>query len=184
MHRTAPIAHNREFPPPLVRRLGGLVLVAILGACASYGGSSLKPGQSAMAEVRALMGEPAAIHRAPEGARYNQSWEYPRGPAGRHTYMARFDAGGKLVAIDQVLDEDALTRVGIGRDTREDVRRLLGRPAVVMPDRRGGEIWDYAALSAHGAPRKLRLLVGFDANGIASSAGAMDEPEATGSRRR
>lgn len=156
--------------------LAMLSSLAMLSACASYSGSSLVPGTASVAEVRQLMGEPAAIHKA--ASRQDkassgpavESWEYPRGPAGRHTYMVRFDAGGKVTAIDQVLTVAQTAKIAWGQATRDDVRALLGRPGTVYPVRNGGEMWDYAALS-EGLPRPIRLVVSFDAGGRAVAGG-------------
>ncbi|MBL8386027.1 MAG: outer membrane protein assembly factor BamE [Burkholderiales bacterium] len=143
----------------------------LVGACTSYSGSHLTPGASTQADALATMGEPAARHAAPAGAPYTESWEYPRGPLGRHTYMARFDRQGRLVAIDQVLTVATVARIRVGVDNRDDVRRLLGRPAMTSPLRDGGEAWDYAALATDGHMRKIRLVVNFDGRGIATAAG-------------
>lgn len=160
------------------RRTLGVALVALaIGGCASYSGSSLKPGDSTQADTRALMGAPAAVHPGPPDAAFVESWEYPCGPLGRQTYMARFDRQGKLVAIDQVLTVQTVAAIRMGQDTRDDVRRLLGRPAMVYPARAGGESWDYAAYSADGRIRKIRLSVAFDGRGIATAAGESADPE-------
>ncbi|MBL8386028.1 MAG: outer membrane protein assembly factor BamE [Burkholderiales bacterium] len=148
--------------------------------CASYSGSGLAPGTATAAQTRALMGAPAAVHRAAPGAAYVESWEYPRGPLGRHTYMARFDGRGVLVSIDQVLTVETAARIRIGQDTRDDVRRLLGRPAMVYPARGGGESWDYAAFASDGQARRIRIVVEFDARGVAAAAGENQDPEEQG----
>lgn len=153
------------------RLLAPLVAAATLAGCASYNGGSLKPGVSTAADVRALMGEPAAMHAAPAGAAWAQSWEYPRGPLGRHTFMARIAADGRLVAVDQVLTVANAGRIRIGQDTREDVKRMLGRPAMIYPGRPDGEMWDYAAYADDGRPRKIRISVSFNARGVATAAG-------------
>ena len=154
-----------------------LLAFCALAGCASYSGSSLQARTSGHTETRALMGEPAAIHAAPPGAAYAESWEYPRGPLGRHTFMARFDRGGKLVAIDQVLTVETVARIRMGQDTRDDVRRLLGRPGMVFPVRSGGEAWDYAAYPGKSDMRKIRLSVTFDERGFATTAGESHDPE-------
>ena len=153
------------------------LLAALLGGCASYSGSSLSSGTSGQVDTRALMGKPAAIHPAPPGAAYTESWEYPRGPLGRHTFMARFDRQGKLVAIEQVLTVETVARIRMGQDTRDDVRRLLGRPGMVFPVRSGGEAWDYAAYPGKSDMRKIRLSVTFDQRGFATAAGESYDPE-------
>jgi outer membrane protein assembly factor BamE (lipoprotein component of BamABCDE complex) len=154
-----------------VRQLSALVIALALSGCASYSGSSLTPGASSQADVRAAMGAPAAVHPASANASFSESWEYPRGPIGRHTYMARFDRSGKLVAIDQVLTVATVARIRMGQDGREDVARLLGRPGQVFPLRDGGEAWDYAAYAEGGQMRKIRIVVNFDKAGRAIAGG-------------
>lgn len=161
----------------LTNAICALVALCALAGCASYSGSSLRPGTAGQADTRALMGEPAAIHAAPSGAAYAESWEYPRGPLGRHTFMARFDRQGKLMAIDQVLTVETVARIRMGQDTRDDVRRLLGRPGMVFPARSGGEAWDYAAYPRKSDMRKIRISVTFDERGFATAAGESHDPE-------
>jgi hypothetical protein len=161
----------------ITRCVTTLALLASLAGCASYSGSGLQPGRSTQADTKAVMGEPAAVHRAPAGAPYAESWEYPRGPLGRHTFMARFDGGGRLVAIDQVLTVAEVAKLKPGEATREEVRRTLGRPGLVTPTRDGGEWWDYAALATDVPSRKIRIVANFDARGILTSAGESFDPE-------
>ena len=159
-----------------IRVLGAWLLGALAG-CASYSGSGLVPGHSSQAEARALMGEPAGKYPAAPGEPFAESWEYPRGPSARHTYMARFDTNGKLVVIDQVLTVQTTAKIKIGSARRNDVLAILGHPGRVAPDRRGGEYWDYAAYSNDGAPRKIRLIVTFDQEGVVTAAGESYDPE-------
>ncbi len=147
-----------------------IAALCLLAGCASYSGSSLVPNAASQAEVRQVMGEPAAIHKGAGGEAVAESWEYPRGPVGRHTFMVRFDARGTVLSIDQVLTVAQTSRIAWGQATREDVRKLLGRPAGVYPVRSGGELWDYAAMS-DGYPRKIRIVVSFDTGGHAVSGG-------------
>lgn len=115
------------------------ILPLLLAACASYDGRGLQPGVATGADVRALMGEPAAVHRGDAG----EAWEYPRGPQGYHTFMVRLGADGRLAGIDQVFSERFFGRVvaGMGGD---EVRRILGTPlrSVAFPARRE-RVWDY-----------------------------------------
>jgi len=159
---------------PMFRFLA-LCLAAALAGCASYTGSSLAPGSSPE-QTRALMGQPAAVHKAPSGANYAESWEYPHGPMGRHTFMARFDASGKLLRIDQVLKAQTLAEIHYGSDDMNTVRTLLGRPGLVTGPNRlyGGPIWDYYALDGQ---RKIILSVSFDSRGMAAAAGEAPDPE-------
>ena len=155
----------------------GAMLIAALTGCASYSGSSLIPGQSSQTDARTLMGEPAGKYPAAPGEPFAESWEYPRGPSARHTYMARFDTSGKLVVIDQVLTVQTTAKIKIGSAKRNDVLAILGHPGRMAPDRRGGEYWDYAAYSNDGAPRKIRLVVTFNQEGVVTAAGESYDPE-------
>ena len=166
-----------------IRGCAVVLAVCALAGCASYSGSSLKPGVATQADARTLMGAPVAVHPAPAGSAHTESWEYPRGPMGRDTFMLRFDAEGRLLAIDQVLTLTYVAKIRIGQDKREDVRRLLGRPAMIYPARGGGTAWDYAAYAEGGRPRKVRLSVTFDAAGVAQAAGESVDPEERSSRR-
>lgn len=154
----------------------------LLTACASYGGRGLEPGRSVETDVRAVMGAPFADHPAEPGQPFTHSLEYPRGPAGRHTYMARIDAAGSLVRIDQVLDEKFLRLIKPGVSTRDDVRRVLGRPGFVSaPHRLSGESWDYYGLDFQ---TRIILYVSFDANGVVAFAAKGVDPAEYGRGRR
>ena len=157
-----------------LRKLLALTLAATLVACASYSGSGLIPGRSTDAEARVLMGTPFAVHQAGPGKDFAYSLEYSRGPEGRHTYMARFDAGGRLLRIDQVIAPSYVKEIRPGTSTKEDVRRILGRPGrVSFPRLEKGEAWEYFGFDY---ARKVILHVAFDANGIATSAGMAIDP--------
>ena len=80
----------------------GFSILALVDGCASYSGRGLKPGLSGENEVRQVMGAPAATWETPDGP----VWAYPRGPLGVETFLVRFDAGGKLALIEQVLNEE------------------------------------------------------------------------------
>jgi hypothetical protein len=150
-------------------------MLAGLGGCASYTGGGLTPGVSTETDTRATMGTPFAVHKAPPGADYAESLEYPHGPAGRQTYMARFDAGGKLVRVEQVLTEQTVAKIRIGVDNMQSVSALLGRPGQnTGPSRQyGGAVWDYYA---NDMQRHIILSVSFDRSGVVTAAGWMDDP--------
>jgi hypothetical protein len=159
-------------------RLSTLVFVLILclsTGCASYSGSSLTPGVSTEADTRAIMGQPGAIYTAPPGAGYALSWEYSHQPMGRQTYMVRFDAAGKVVRVDQVLDLKYVPALKVGSDTEDDVRRMFGRPGQISGPHRiyGGPIWDYFAYDGQ---RRIIISASFDAAGILKAAGESPDP--------
>lgn len=152
------------------------VFVAALTGCAAYTGAGLKPGVSTEADVRAVMGQPFAVHPAPPGADYAQSLEYPHGPSGRQTYMARLDAGGKLIRVEQVLQEQTLTKIRVGVDNMQSISSLLGRPGQYTGPSRayGGPVWDYFA---NDMQRHIILSVSFDRSGLVAAAGSMTDPQ-------
>jgi outer membrane protein assembly factor BamE (lipoprotein component of BamABCDE complex) len=98
-----------------------LTLIALLAGCASYSGRGLKPGISTETEVREVMGTPATTWETPGGS----TWSYPRGPLGVETFLVRFDESGKLVLIEQVLDDAHFDRIKAGM-TQDDVLHLIG----------------------------------------------------------
>jgi hypothetical protein len=162
-------------PYSLLLKVSCALAFAALAGCASYTGSTLRPGVSTEADVRAAMGQPYAVHPAPPGAGYAQSLEYPHGPGGRQTYMARLDASGKLVSVDQVLQERTLTRIRVGVDNMQSISALLGRPGQYTGPNRmyGGPTWDYFA---NDMQRHIIISVSFDRNGVVAAAGSMTDP--------
>jgi hypothetical protein len=117
----------------------GLTILALLGGCASYSGGGLKPGVATETEVRAVMGEPAAMWETPVGS----AWAYPRGPLGVETFLVRFDTDGKLALIEQVLDEEHFAQIKADM-TQDDVLHVIGPPFQIMTFPNMNEVtWDY-----------------------------------------
>lgn len=104
-------------------RLAALLAALSLVACAGYGPSQLRAGQSAE-EVTQAMGAPTAIYALPGGA---QRVEYARGPFGRQTWMIDIDAGGHVSGWSQVLSEANFNALPNGI-TRDELLRRLGTP--------------------------------------------------------
>lgn len=97
----------------------------MLAGCAGYGPGALKPGAS-VAEATQTMGAPTGRYALASGERL----EFARGPAGLHTYMLDFDAQGRLLKAEQVLNEPHFNTIPTGI-TREEVLKELGRPSNV-----------------------------------------------------
>ncbi|MBK7355673.1 MAG: hypothetical protein IPL29_06240 [Propionivibrio sp.] len=97
----------------------------LLGACAGYSGSNLRPGISTLPEVVAVMGEPAFRWPSPGGG---EQLAYPRGPAGTQTFMVFVGADGRLLRIEGVLDMAHFARIEPGKSDKAAVLRLLGPP--------------------------------------------------------
>jgi len=102
----------------------GIVIVAalLLSACAAYSGHGLKPGEARLEDVLRVMGQPAMRWQNPDGS---LQLAYPRGPMGFHSYMAELGADGRLLHIDNVLEQENFARIRAGMN-QEQVLRLLG----------------------------------------------------------
>jgi SmpA / OmlA family len=114
-----------------------LLLPALLAACASF--SAVNPGASAR-EVETQMGAPANVWKNADGS---EVWEYPRGPFGVETYMVTLGSDRAVREVRQVLSEEYISKLQAGM-SREEVRRLVGRPRYVgFSDRTDEEIWSW-----------------------------------------
>jgi SmpA/OmlA family protein len=102
-----------------------LLLAALLAGCA--GPRSLVPGQSTEADVRAAMG---ASRETRTDANGDLIWEYPTGPEGMTNYRVRMGADRKVKDVTQLVTEEQLEKIVVGKSTRTDVREILGKPAL------------------------------------------------------
>lgn len=102
-----------------------------------------KPGMP-QAEVEKGMGKPTLVVALPEGG---QRLVYSQQPAGQQVYHMDFDAQRKLVRVEQVLDMAHFFALRNGVDTRDDVYRMFGPPAIVEGVYSfKGDIWTYRFL--------------------------------------
>ncbi|MGD7095616.1 outer membrane protein assembly factor BamE domain-containing protein [Ralstonia pseudosolanacearum] len=100
----------------------------------------IQAGQSTEADVRATAGQPDMIWENEDGTR---QLEYSRGPEGTSTWLVTIGPDGRVRGIDQLLSADNFGRVRPGQ-TRDDVRRLLGKPTKVEAFRlKQEEVWGY-----------------------------------------
>jgi len=139
----------------LLRRCALLLTSALVAAgCANFG--SLAPGTPAR-EVQARVGAPAEVRKSADGS---EVWEYPTGPLGTETYMVSFGPDQTVREVRQVLNDENISKLTVGM-SRDDVRRILGRPAsVAYSDFANEEIW-YWRYRAWGV-RRMELYVQFD----------------------
>lgn len=139
-------------------------LALMLGALFSLLGcdrtGELRPGSSIAAEVIEKMGRPTMEWRE-EG---NQVWEYPFTPEGTRNYMLTIGPDGILRSMEQVLTPENFARVKPDM-TREEIRRLLGKPAsITIFERKQEEVWDWKEVTPFpGAD--FRFNVHFDPEG-------------------
>jgi len=129
----------------------------ILSGCAAL----IRPGSS-QNELLQIKGKPAVVLNAKDGGTI---WQYPEGPLGVRTFIARFDAQGKLISYEQVLDEDHFSKIAIGNSTIDDVRTMIGPPMRIMEfERRGETAWDYLFRDTWGY--RVEFSVIFNVSGV------------------
>jgi hypothetical protein len=137
-------------------------------------GRGLQPGQSTLADVRSVMGEPAET-RAGSGG--ETVYWYPRLPYGRESYAARIDAGGKLIALEQRLTEENIAKVVRNRSTMQEVRDLLGPPFEPTKfARMEREIWTYPMRIAGDLNPKW-FIVQMSPDDVVRETYLMDDPQ-------
>lgn len=131
-----------------------LLLPALLAACAGF--SAVNPGASAR-EVETQMGAPANVWKNADGS---EVWEYPRGPFGVETYMVTLGSDRAVREVRQVLSNEYISKLHVGM-TRDEVRRLLGRPRDIgFSGANDEEIWSWRYRESR--VRNMELYVQFD----------------------
>lgn len=123
----------------LAFRILAIALLALLGACAAIIPASVHIGD-AEAELIAKRGQPA--HRYKDGNVH--LFEYPTGPWGQRTYMARVGPDGRVISFEQVLTTQKFASIKVGEATKDDVLRTIGSPSetsyLSLSDL---EVWSY-----------------------------------------
>jgi hypothetical protein len=107
--------------------LAALVALVAAAGCATFAPGALPPG-TPISEARSVLGGPTGEFPLADGG---TRLEFSRGAFGRQAWMLDFDAGGRLVHTEQVLDPDHFATIAIGM-TADDVRIRLGRPSHVF----------------------------------------------------
>jgi SmpA/OmlA family protein len=138
-----------------------LFLVVLLGGCA--GSRSLVPGQSTEADVQAAMGKPRDTRTDANG---DLIWEYPTGPEGFANYAVRLGPDKRVKSVTQLVTEEQLEKVIVGKSSKTEVRQLLGRPAEETVYQ-VGPTWYWRFMRNGISPGYL--VVTFDQSGMATS---------------
>jgi hypothetical protein len=113
------------FPATVRSALVPALAALLLAGCASWAPQpKIIPGDSADS-VRARLGNPTSVYPLPGG----QELEYATGPFGQKTWMVRLDANGKVTSAEQVLTAQTFAKIRTGEFRKDDVLRLIGRPA-------------------------------------------------------
>ena len=108
----------------MIRRLAlGLALTGAIAACSVPG--SVKPGDAQDA-VRSAAGRPTAVVALPGGG---VRWQYSGQPFDQSVWNIDMNAQGRVVSVEQMMNDEVFARIRSGKDTRADVLRDFGRPA-------------------------------------------------------
>jgi hypothetical protein len=150
--------------------LPALLCAAALCGCSSYGGGSLKPGQSTLQDVRAAMGEPALQWTNPD---HSMQLSYPRGPAGFHSFMVYLDPAGRVTRIQNVMDSASFYRIEPGM-SEEDVLRILGPPVPAWTnyfEARRELVWEWRYCNEFSQTSRFDVLFDGDRHTVRTSFG-------------
>lgn len=105
-----------------------------------FGLDKLAKGISSESDVRMVMGKPETVWEDEDGTR---ALQYPKGPEGVRTWEFVIDKSGTLKDYRQLLTEESFARVKPGM-TRDEVRRMLGKPRTVVQYKlKNEEAWDW-----------------------------------------
>jgi hypothetical protein len=116
-----------------------IIMACQLAACATGLPNHLQPG-ARVDDVLRQLGPSNAEHRLPDGGR---KLEFASGPFGKTTYMVRFDAQGRMLAWENVLDEAHFNQISAGM-TQQQLLQALGRPSKVWAVRYHAQtVWSY-----------------------------------------
>lgn len=133
----APLRHRP--PPARILSAGCLAACLLLSGCAGF--DTPQAVGTPESELVARLGQPTARYPLAHG---EHLLEYRRGPWGQQTYMARFDADGRLESYEQVLTMEKFGSIRIDHDTKEDVLRTIGAPSeTAYFPRMRREAWSY-----------------------------------------
>ncbi len=113
---------------------------ALLPACDFVNLPEIKPGLTTASEVEGRMGKPGFEFQNEDGS---VTWEYSRQPAGTTCYMITIGGNQIVEKLEQVLTDANYGKVRVGM-SRDEIRRLLGKPASKMVfDNLGEDIWEW-----------------------------------------
>jgi hypothetical protein len=113
----------------------------LLAGCATPDRDArLKPGLSQEQDVIALYGPPRRTWPEASGGR---TLEYSSQPMGRHSYMVRLDAQGRLVGVEDALSPAQRARIEPGMSQEQVLRRLGTERSRVFFRNSGEEVWDW-----------------------------------------
>jgi len=153
-------------------RFGASFAAFALAGCAAMMTPSVPPGAS-MSDVEAKMGKPFAVVKAPDG---DTVWQYPKGPFGQQTYMARFGPDQRVKSFTQALTFDNIAKVQRGM-TKDEVRLLLGPTTMEVITYRNlnQEAWSYRYLIPVATNRIFTVLFDVTTGRVQNASEQVDE---------
>jgi len=137
--------------------LTALLSAVGLAGCAGLGGPPLQPGISTRLDLDRHFGPPAARWREAEGG---ERLAYPTGPMGFNTWMARTDAAGRLIGIENVLDMQHFAQIQAGM-SQDEVLRALGPPYpgwTIYYKARDELVWEWRYCDVWAEPARFDVL--------------------------
>ena len=151
------------------------IAALFLAACASFDGYNLTPGQSSAEEVEKVMGTAAEKRAGPGG----ETWfYYPRQPYGRTVFVARIAPDGRLIALEQRLNDENVTKIIPNTTRAEQVRDLFGPPYQVQRfDKMERDVWSWH-MRRYGDPGiPVALSVQMSMDGVVREVYIIDESQ-------
>lgn len=143
----------------------------LLGACDLIAQKELKVGESSAEDVRKYMGKPEMIWEEKDGS---QVLEYVRGPEGHQTYMVSIGTDGKYKGMKNILIPTEFAKVQTGM-SRDDVRRLLGKPTEILNFKlKEEEVWSWRHIAE--AQRSQMFNVHFSLDGKVKTTSNSPDP--------
>ena len=171
------------------RRLGRCLTVVLalvagffLAGCDNDRIAATQPGLTTEAEVLSQWGQPENVWVNPQGQRV---LEYNRQPNGYANYMITVGNDGRVVSLRNVLTPATFAQIRPGMHI-EDVRKLLGRPASVVPyDVRGEIVYEWRwREEATASPDFRRFVVTTDRQFVVKHTADVVEPSHAERRNR
>jgi hypothetical protein len=146
------------------KSVAALAAILVLAGCAGFG-SRFRPGVTGQNEVQQEMGKPRVVLQSNDDITI---WQYPTGPEGLLTYIARFDSKKMLLSFEQVLDDAHFAKIEIGKTTSNEVNSLIGPPRRTIDfPRQRHTAWDYLYRDLWGF--RVEQSIVFDAAGVVVS---------------
>ena len=129
------------------RLVAALIMVMTMFGCDYFAQKDLRPGESTADDVRRRMGKPETVWEEAGGA---QVLEYVRGPQGHQTWMVEIGPDGRYRGMRNVLANEHFVKVQPGM-SRDDVRRLLGKPTeTAFFKLKKEEVWSWKHAAGQG----------------------------------